>query len=77
MPARGRGSDAASGPQRDFLHIGPPKTGTTYVQSILFGNRRELRQAGVLLPGRATAKHFGAVGDLRGRRRGKRRNSGA
>ena len=77
MPARGRGSDAASGPQRVFLHIGPPKTGTTYVQSILFGNRRELRQAGVLLPGRATAKHFGAVGDLRGRRRGKRRNSGA
>ncbi len=77
MPARGRGSDAASGPQRVFLHIGPPKTGTTYVQSILFGNRRKLRQAGVLLPGRATAKHFGAVGDLRGRRRGKRRNSGA
>jgi len=77
MPARGRGSDAASDPQRVFLHIGPPKTGTTYVQSILFGNRRQLRQAGVLLPGRATAKHFGAVGDLRGRRRGKRRNSGA
>ncbi|MDQ3325963.1 MAG: hypothetical protein M3529_09660 [Actinomycetota bacterium] len=63
MPAPG----AAAGSQRVFLHVGPPKTGTTYVQSVLWTNRKDLREAGVLLPGRGRTAHFSASGDLRGR----------
>jgi hypothetical protein len=33
-----------------FLHIGPPKTGTTYIQEILWSNTEQLRKAGVVLP---------------------------
>lgn len=63
MPAPG----APAGSQRVFLHVGPPKTGTTYVQSVLWTNRKDLREAGVLLPGRGRTAHFSAAGDLRGR----------
>ena len=77
MPAPARKSHAASGPRRVFLHIGPPKTGTTYVQSVLFSNQEKLREAGVLLPGDVGSKHFAAAGDLIGRRRTHRRNAGA
>lgn len=34
------------------LHIGAPKSGTTYLQSILWGNREALARSGVLVPGR-------------------------
>ena len=37
---------------RVFLHIGAPKSGTTYLQSVLWENRHRLRDAGVLVPGR-------------------------
>ncbi len=67
--------------KRVFLHIGPPKTGTTYLQSVLRTNQRRLRAAGVLVPGKGLgpAPHFEAVGDLRGRARraGRRVASGA
>lgn len=50
--------------ERVFLHVGAPKTGTTYLQRWLWGNRSALKQAGVLLP--ATRKaHYQAMGDLR------------
>jgi hypothetical protein len=48
-----------------FLHIGAPKTGTTYLQSILFTNRAALRHAGLLYPGKAVRSHFWAAQDLR------------
>ncbi|MEO9322715.1 hypothetical protein ABFT23_04440 [Nocardioides sp. C4-1] len=35
---------------RLVLHIGTPKTGTTYLQSLLRTSHRELRDAGVLVP---------------------------
>lgn len=35
-----------------YLHIGSPKTGTTYLQDSLWLNRETLASAGVLLPGR-------------------------
>ncbi|MPZ59976.1 MAG: hypothetical protein GEU93_01515 [Propionibacteriales bacterium] len=38
-----------------YFHIGAPKTGTTYLQNALWGNRAVLRTQGVLIPGR---KHF-------------------
>jgi hypothetical protein len=49
-----------------FLHIGAPKTGTTYLQNILFTNRGKLRRAGLLYPGNAVRSHFWASQDLRG-----------
>lgn len=36
-----------------YLHVGSPKSGTTYVQRILDGNRDRLAEAGVLVVGRA------------------------
>ncbi|HEX6443561.1 MAG TPA: hypothetical protein VF053_00620 [Streptosporangiales bacterium] len=50
--------------QRVFLHVGAPKTGTTYLQQILWNNAEPLRGAGILLPGTRTA-HYQAMGDLR------------
>jgi hypothetical protein len=50
--------------QRVVLHVGAPKTGTTYLQQILWNNRDELRGAGILLPG-TRAAHYQAMGDLR------------
>ena len=37
---------------RVVLHVGAPKTGTSYVQDVLFGNRAELGRARGALPGR-------------------------
>ena len=45
-----------------FLHIGAPKSGTTYLQKILDANRAALRQAGLLYP---SVSHFVASQDLR------------
>jgi hypothetical protein len=43
---------------RVFVHIGLPKTGTSYLQAILWGNRDRLRDAGLLLPGREKRDHL-------------------
>jgi hypothetical protein len=48
-----------------FLHVGAPKTGTTYLQGILFRNRAALRRDGLLYPGNAVRSHFWATQDLR------------
>ncbi len=37
--------------QRLFLHVGAPKSGTTYLQGVLEANRRALADAGVLVVG--------------------------
>ena len=49
-----------------FLHVGAPKTGTTYLQDVLHKHGRELREAGVLYPGKGNRAHFRAALDLRG-----------
>lgn len=49
-----------------YLHIGPPKTGTTYLQDVLWQNRRILRQRDVDFPGSRRVEHFHAASDLRG-----------
>ncbi len=36
--------------RRCFLHVGSPKTGTTYLQSVLWASREDLRRQGLLLP---------------------------
>lgn len=57
----------SSGRPAVFVHVGAPKTGTTYLQGILHANRAALRRAGLLYPGTQHA-HFWASQDLRGRR---------
>lgn len=62
--------------RRVFLHIGLPKTGTTYLQSILWKHRDLLRDRGLLLPG-SRREHLWASGDVRGERRLERRSADA
>jgi hypothetical protein len=50
---------------RIYLHIGAPKTGTTYLQGVLFDHRARLAETGILYPGRYAEAHFEAVVDLR------------
>jgi len=51
---------------RVFLHVGLPKTGTTYLQDCLWDNKEELAARGCLLPGRHRRRHLLASLDLRG-----------
>jgi hypothetical protein len=43
-----------------FIHLGLPKTATTYLQTILWGSRDRLRAEGLLLPGRERRDHLWA-----------------
>ena len=47
------------------MHIGEPKTGTTYLQRAMWGNRARLAAQGVLLPGYQRQDHNRASRDLR------------
>ena len=52
-----------------FLHVGTPKSGTTFLQSLWWHHRDALAERGLLLPGTAIADHFHAstlVSDRRG-----------
>ncbi len=49
---------------RVFLHIGLPKTGTTYLQRALWRNKGVLGEAGLLLPGRHQRRHLLASLDI-------------
>ena len=44
--------------ERVYLHIGLPKTATTYLQHILWGNRAEIERHGVRLPGQQRHDHY-------------------
>jgi hypothetical protein len=41
-----------------FLHIGLPKTGTTYLQTVMWADRPRMRAQSVLLPGRERRDHL-------------------
>ena len=43
---------------RAFLHIGLPKTATTYLQTILWGQREAVAAQGLVLPGRERRDHL-------------------
>ena len=44
--------------RRVFVHIGLPKTGTSYLQAIAWPGRERLREAGLLLPGARKSDHL-------------------
>jgi hypothetical protein len=48
-----------------YLHIGQPKTGTTFVQHVLWSNRAGLASQGVMLPGYSHKDHSRASRDVR------------
>jgi hypothetical protein len=48
-----------------YVHIGPAKTGTTYLQDVLWRNRDRLDEQGLRFPGRGPIAHFHAALDLR------------
>jgi hypothetical protein len=48
-----------------YLHIGEPKTGTTFLQQAMWSNRARLATQGVLLPGYGHRDHSRASRDLR------------
>src|SRR5581483_530154 len=48
-----------------FLHIGTPKSGTTYLQSRFAANAAPAREQGLLWPGPRSGTHVEAVRDLR------------
>ena len=56
--------------RRAYIHVGLPKTGTTYLQQALWGNRRVLADSGVMVPGEGRLSQRHAAYDLLGRRIG-------
>lgn len=55
-----------SSPGVVYLHIGPPKTGTTFLQDVIWRNRDVLAESEIGVPGRGYDDHFFAVLDVRG-----------
>lgn len=53
-------------PERVLLHVGAPKTGTTYLQNNLAAHRTALARDGILYPATRSGAHHAAAWDLRG-----------
>ncbi|CAN5229763.1 hypothetical protein BH18ACT9_BH18ACT9_15920 [soil metagenome] len=53
-----------SGPRKVLMHVGAPKTGTSYVQDVLFRHRQALAAGDILYPGDRFDAHFLAALDL-------------
>src|SRR3954454_435518 len=51
--------------RRVYFHIGLPKTGTTYLQTLMWNNHDELARQGILLPGESSRQHLWASGAVR------------
>lgn len=51
--------------RRVYLHVGAAKSGTTFLQRVLWQNRDRLRELGLCYPGRDFAAHVRAAFDLR------------
>jgi hypothetical protein len=57
------------GSRRIYVHIGEPKTGTSFLQNAMWGNRARLAAQGIVLPGYSYGGHARASQDLREVRR--------
>ncbi len=67
VPARAEARTAAARQRpKIILHIGEPKTGTTFLQQVIWRNRAELSAQGVVLAGHHPQDHFRATQDLHG-----------
>ncbi len=51
--------------RRVFLHIGVPKTGTTFLQTAMWNNRASLERQGFLYPGSKRMDHYHAAQAVR------------
>ena len=51
--------------RRIFWHVGTTKSGTTFLQRVLWAHHDELREHGLLLPGERSGDHFAAALDVR------------
>jgi hypothetical protein len=58
-------SDQNPHEQRAYVHIGAPKTGTTFLQQVLWTNRKALAGIGILYPYNQPNEHFQAMLDVR------------
>lgn len=56
---------AATGSRRVFLHVGSPKTGTTFLQQVLWSQRDLAKDQGLLLPLGSFHDHYLASIDVR------------
>jgi hypothetical protein len=63
------GRAASTGHPRIYLHVGEPKTGTTFLQDVLWANRDWLSARGITLPGYTRWDHLRASRDVRQARR--------
>jgi hypothetical protein len=52
--------------QTIYLHVGAPKSGTTYIEATLWRQRRKLLADGVWMPGHSPRAHDALMGDVRG-----------
>jgi hypothetical protein len=67
LPATaGRPAAGAGRRSKVVLHIGEPKTGTTFLQQVLWRNRAELSAQGVVIAGHHPQDHYRATQDLHG-----------
>jgi len=71
-PSPGAGPSTSTPQRREpvdrpplYFHIGAPKTGTTFLQRLMYRQRDILREAGVLFPGEQFSAHVQAAFDLR------------
>lgn len=62
--------------RRVLLHVGLPKTGTTFIQASLQQDKQDLREAGILYPAGKDDRMFRAALDVRGNHKawGRRRS---
>ncbi len=58
------GDEADAFPRRLLLHVGTPKSGTSFLQDVLFSNREALAAHGLLYPADRFDEHFLAALDL-------------
>ncbi|MEO8105815.1 MAG: hypothetical protein ABI720_00720 [Actinomycetes bacterium] len=67
MSSDGAGpADRRSARKRVIIHVGAPKTGTTFLQGVLWRNREALRSGGLHIVGQSRGDHYRAGHDVRG-----------
>jgi hypothetical protein len=58
-------TSSRAGTKRVIIHVGAPKTGTTFLQGVLWRNRQALRSAGLHIVGLSRDDHYRAGHDIR------------